>query len=119
MFTDKRRTRIILLVLILCVIFTAGFYVWTPPALVTHEQSQEFVHCFSVVQHENGSIGYTGHPPLNQEIQLSDSDKLVETKCLSTWAEAADFISGGAIKLPANATQKDYERATEEWATAR
>jgi len=103
--------------LLLVAITAAAFYVWMPSYLAAQDQPQQYVHCFSVVQHENGSVGYLGHPPMGRDIQPDPGDKLVETRCLRTWAEAAGFISGGAIKLPADATQKDYEQATEEWST--
>lgn len=113
---NEARTKLVLLILVLVAATSVVVYIWMPGHLVAQDEPQQFVHCFSVVQHEDGSVGYLGHPPMDKELQPDPGDKLVETRCLQTWAEVASFISGGAIKLPADATQKDYELATEEWA---
>jgi hypothetical protein len=80
-------------------------------------QEQVFVHCYEEIRHEDGNIGYLGHPPMTQKFQPDPGDTHVNTHCFINWADAAEFISGGAVKLPASATQKEYEQATLEWST--
>jgi hypothetical protein len=114
MHLGNTRTWLVLFVLF-CAMTVAAVNLWTSTRLSA--QAQEYVHCYEELQHPDGSIGYLGHPPMreDQQFQPDPGERHIETHCFASWAEAAAFITGGAVTLPADATQKDYERATLEY----
>lgn len=105
------------LIVALAAITFVGLSLWASTDLFAQDPAapSKFVHCYEVIQHEDGRIGYIGHPPMAQKFQADPGEQHVASRCFHTWAEAAFFITGGEVRLPANATQKDYERATQEF----
>lgn len=71
------------------------------------------VWCYEIVQHNDGTLSITGHqPPAIKNFPIGAGDKL-KARCFASWSDAASFLSGGKVKLPKNASEKDYEAATE------
>ncbi len=113
---NQTRTGLALVfVLMLAAATFASVYLFTSTGLSA--QDQQFVHCYEEVRHADGSTGYLGHPPMEEKFQPDAGDAHVKTHCFTAWADAASFVTGGAVKLPADATQKDYEQATLEYST--
>lgn len=94
-----------------------GLSVWAVTTSLANDEkpTDKFVFCFDVVEHSDGSVGYTGHPPIDFPAQADEGDNLMTSECFETWAGAAEFITGGAVQLPDDASQQDYERATGEY----
>lgn len=79
--------------------------------VAARKQSQ--VWCYEVVLHSDGTLSITGHqPPVLKEFPIGPGDQL-KARCFSSWSDAASFLSGGKVKLPQDATEKDYDVATE------
>lgn len=113
--TQHQRKVVTLLLLMLIGVSLTAAYLFNTTRLSAKEQ--QFVHCYEEIQHADGSIGWLGHPPTDEAYPIDPGETHVKTHCFTTWAGAADFVTGGAVKLPSDATQKDYEQATLEYST--
>lgn len=86
--------------------------------------------CYSEIKTRDNLVVTVPHPPGGrQSIEavlngLEDRSQLTEyivraTICFESWAEAADYITGGEVELAEDATQEEYETAMETWQKAR
>jgi hypothetical protein len=82
------------------------------------KQDEPVVWCYDAVQGADGSVGTFGHPPElpTYEGNPGEGETYLSTDCFSSWADAAAFISIGAIQLPEDATKQDYVEAVTEHA---
>lgn len=112
---NRNRTRIAILIGLMFAATFTDVYLFTSPRLSAQED--QFIHCYEEIRHADGSVGYLGHPPMDEAFQPDPGETHVKTHCFTTWADAAHFVTGGAVKLPANATQKEYEQATLEYSS--
>ena len=47
-----------------------AIYLWSIDGSLVQARSGEFVHCFTIIEHDNGGVEYLGHPPVKDGVQL-------------------------------------------------
>ena len=109
-------------VLVVAVLLAILAFAWTNIFTFYNSSAQEYVWCFDTVSDKDGGIQTFGHRPTTSDMakfaqSLGAQD--VQTKCFTNWADVALFITDGQVKLPADATQDDYVRATDEFFKAK
>ena len=108
---NMRILGVVLFLTITAAIIAAAIYPGGVKEVSAQGQSQ--VWCYEIVQHSDGTLSITGHqPPAIKNFPIGAGDKL-KARCFASWADAASFLSGGKVQLPKNASEKDYEAATE------
>lgn len=77
--------------------------------------AQQAAWCFDVVEDESGARHVFGHPPGMQAsgVAASVGGTAGEPRCFARWADAAAYITEGAVLLPDDATEEDYVRETD------
>lgn len=88
------------------------------PFLLPALAQEDAVWCFDVVIGANGSRQTFGHPPTAAEpssVAQSAGGVAVERHCFDRWAEAAAYITDGAVVLADDATEEDYVRETDRF----
>ncbi|MFZ1771499.1 MAG: hypothetical protein WAU00_19980 [Caldilinea sp.] len=77
--------------------------------------TQQAVWCFDVVEDKSGARHIFGHPPGTQApgVAASVEGTAGERRCFARWADAAAYITDGAVLLPDDATEEDYVRETD------
>lgn len=78
--------------------------------------NKDYVWCFDTVTDDSGGQHTLGHPPSIDASKVAESmhGKKGETVCFKKWSQAADYMTGGRVKLADDAKEEDYVKATEK-----
>ncbi len=107
--------RILFTILLIVFMGAAVSFLVSPGRVAEVSAQDEIVWCFETIQHADGSIGYMGHKPPAQKVRPEKGDRHIASKCFSSWAVAASYITRGAVQLPADATEQDYNQVTKDY----
>ena len=88
------------------------------------------IWCFSEIKTVNNLVVTVPHPPGGRAAIETVLDGLSNRSefenytirasiCFQSWPEAADYITGGEVWLPGEATESDYRAAIKEWQAAK